>query len=59
MLFALPFDARLFPRLAVVDVVFGFEHVDLGEEGLVAFEVFPLISVVELAFVDEVEVELG
>jgi hypothetical protein len=56
-----PLGAHVFPRLAVVDVVFGLYRIYDGEEGAVFRQGGPVVGifVIDGAFVDEVQVEFA
>ena len=57
--FAYPWNARLFGRLAVIDVVFGFWRVDLRKERLVVLQLSPVVGVVQRPLVDKIQVKLA
>jgi len=52
-----PDDPLFFNRLPVVDVVLRLRHIDLREERLLQF--VPLLGVVEVTLVDEIQVEFA
>jgi len=56
--FADPFDARFLGGLAVINIILGFGHVNLREEGLFLFEVSPVFAGVHGAFRGEIQIEL-